>query len=39
MVDKRGGAGQGLQGMMREAVSNASKAMYARKGKGMTAGV
>ena len=33
MVDKRGGVGQGLEGMMGEAVGNVSKAMYAKKGR------
>ena len=33
-VDKKGGAGQGLEGMMGEAMGKVSKAMDARKGEG-----
>ena len=39
MVDKRGGVGQGLKGMMGEAMGKVSKALDARKGEGMTADV
>ena len=39
MVDKRGGTGEGLEGMMGETMGKVSKGMDARKGEGMTADV
>ena len=38
-VDKRGGTGEGLEGMMGETMGKVSKGMDARKGEGMTADV